>query len=295
MRRNPLRPEVDALLSASTQARCEVLSAIVDDVPKLLEFYVHPFASDEFYPPSLDADEEGARHDIAYMRHGSATGIEKVLQLARAAGRLLGGAFERDLVAGHPYLAIRGQTVTIPSIGYEYALPQPPQSVIEWGMGVSGLFAHTPNLKRRAYQLTAVQLEPGEAALLEGVAERLEVGGSPLRILAGGIARVTDEMIRYTPPPQADLLIASRVGSAGEQLDYGISHCADLLAMGGFLVVGGRVREGGRPYHRIAPLLAADPKLRMVADVTSKPSIVIDGEVVRSMKQERVLVAERVA
>lgn len=118
-------------------------------------------------------------------------------------------------------------------------------------MGIAGLAMHYQNAKSERYRVLGVQKTLGEQALLRGVAEQRGLVAGQVQVLSGGISSNTRTLLENGGTHSYDMVIASRVHSAGNDLVAGIMRAGQLLRHGGLLVARGARRYQGGGYDQI--------------------------------------------
>lgn len=190
---------------------------------------------------------------------------EKSLQLAYQVGRLMGAAMDAELLTAHPPLDIVEDTIGVD--GHLLAFDVQTGTVIEYGLGFNGLVTHIRNVKAGQYSVIGIQKTLGETMALQGLADYNGVPSDNFQILDRGIEYRTKGLLREGNQPAADLVVASRVHGAGQDLRTGINRASQLLRPDGLLVARGPSHYSqGLGYDTLAGIVLKSPELEVVVN-----------------------------
>jgi|GEM_PF-1161845 len=195
------------------------------------------------------------------------SGSDQALDLARKTGAYISAYAMKHpaFVLGQREFSIGDQTMSID--GHEQGYDIQTGWIIDYGMGLSGLMNHMDRIREEKYSVVGLQKDAGETALLEGIAMHRKLDEQQLQIYAGGITRNAGEMVKNGSAGIADAIIASRVHSAGSDLEAGIDMSSQLLRPEGLLVARGPRRfAAGTDYDKLFKRVRQDPKMRIVTN-----------------------------
>ncbi len=191
-------------------------------------------------------------------------GNQKALQLVHQFGRFLGVAYQGGVVGvqGSRDLFITDTHIVIDGIEQPYTLEA--KQIADFGMSFAGIVAHLQNVRAERYKVLGLQEMLGQAALLQGVALQRGIARDRLQVYSGGIQANIDKI----EPHGLDVIIASRVHSAGKDLVFGIERAAMLLRSGGVLVARGPRYYEASGYDRVFGIIRDDPAMRILENRT---------------------------
>jgi hypothetical protein len=250
--------ELETTLAAVRSCNLEVHDALYNPAVAL-SVLGYPFLNTELMPARMndrlpsDFQRFADRVLQPALKHGSRKGEDNVLNLGHAVGRLIGAAVEADLITTFERpIQITDTQILMENFGFKPVIPNALKEIQDWGMSITGLTAHTDNLKADpTYRVTAIQKEPGDTAVIQGYAEYNDIGDN-LTLISGGIARATAAMLKNESTPPSDLIIASRVHMAGTELRDGVIRGPRLLALGGVFIANGPTRYSkGFSYDKV--------------------------------------------
>lgn len=139
--------------------------------------------------------------------------------------------------------------------------------VVEYGIGMNGVYSHIRNLQAGQYAVYGVVHGDAEAEVLDAAREHMGFSEEQLLIECGGLVECIGDMVEAGDEGDADLVIASRVHAAGDELRYGIDEAAMLLRAGGLLVAcGPRVKGWGYDYDQVGEQIAELDSMEVVYD-----------------------------
>jgi hypothetical protein len=241
--------------------------------PDLLAGVGFPYLPNEFPPAEfLSTMGPEARHYFSHVVQPDLLQAlqepkAKSLRLGHQIGRLIGAnGSAGPLFSPQPPMEIRPEAIAVDGhvIPYEIKTGR----VIEYGMGVNGLFAHLQALKRRQHNVYGIQKTAAETAVLRGVADYHHLDRDRLVIADRGIAYRVQQLVRSARTQGlADIVVASRAHGAGEELLFGIAKAAQLLRVGGLLVARGPSQHIlGSGYDAISHQISEDSGLRILLD-----------------------------
>jgi hypothetical protein len=281
------RATMDALAQAGLHAPSDIT------VASLAAGVMGAFMADEVGPASVLPDISAASRQRfekvirPNLARGTQQGNEQALHVAHQAGRLVGAAvMAQRSVDVHPPLQLDGTSVNVDGIKVEYQVQT--GLVLEYGMGLNGLAAHLQNVKQGKYAVFGIQRDAGTATVLRGVTEFWKIPSDALRIVDGGIAKRTEQLINGKNRNTTDLLIASRVHGAGNDLKQGVAAVKDLLRTGGtFIARGPRRYSQGYDYDRVLGDMQREPSMQVTHNHEYKRSIP------RGVEQNRLIIARK--
>jgi hypothetical protein len=198
----------------------------------------------------------------------------EVLDIAYQVGRVLGAnGREGRLIQYAPPLAINRDIIEIDQKEVPHSIGAETKAglVVDYGMGINGLFAHIDNVRNSMYGVYAIQRGAGETAMLKGIVEYVGITDS-VNVVDGGIAHRVDEVLAAGGAGQVDVVLASRVHMAGPELLHGIARGSELLRPDGPLIARGPRKDddeyGAIGYDRVGTLMGEDPDLEIVSNYT---------------------------
>ena len=212
----------------------------------------------------------------------------RVLGLAYQLGRLLAAnSRAQDFKNTNPPLEVTPRNIYVDGRVVPFSIET--GNVIEYGMGVNGLFTHFRNVGAGRYSITSIQKTRGEKAVLEGMADYFGITDDQMTILDRGIGYRMGGLLASGGHQSADLIVASRVHGAGADLKTGIAKGSRLIRIGGLLVARGpRTAKGTVGYDEVATQINRLPNMGMVLD----HEFIEDGPRGRQ-EPSRLIVAER--
>jgi hypothetical protein len=224
--------------------------------------------------------------DLAY---GARRQNPQTLALAHQAGRAFGSAgLSGEIITFNPPLELGPQEIEADGHRIPYSIET--GQVIEYGMGINGLFTHLQNVQAGRYQVYGVHRGRSEVAVLQGICDYYGIAEDKVSLAYQGIARHVAEKLKTAKEP-ADLVVASRVHMAGRELRYGIDKSAGLLRTGGLLVARGpQVDEGGMGYNQVGRCIESNRKLKTMLDVDYRNPHVPKGII----EPNRLIVAQKI-
>jgi|GEM_PF-3679799 len=128
------------------------------------------------------------------------------------------------------------------------------KNVIEYGMGMKGLWSHKESLVNGRYAVTHIGASRLENIVLRGIAEQYDIPESLLRLEHGGIASTVKDLAMSSDySGKVDVIIGSRVHGAPD-LAVGIEYArSNLLRAGGLLALRGpKNYKHGTSYEEAA-------------------------------------------
>lgn len=272
-------PTVDELLTA-----VNMYQSIGFDLPSTIsrnDFFSavsYPFLANETPPAdllkSLTASEQTyfAEEVQPALGYGVEAQIPAAVAFAKQIGSVLGAnGQEGSLCLFAPPVNIRPKVIEADQKQAIHTIDSGdgPGLVIDYGMGANGIYTHLDNIKKERYAVAAIQLGLGEVAVLEGVRNYHGVTNEQMVISAGGITRQVDRILDGGGAGQADLIIASRVHMAGDDLRHGIEFSEDLLRPGGLLVARGpRQCPEYVGYDEVADMIEDDGGFDIISNYT---------------------------
>jgi hypothetical protein len=238
----------------------------------------HPFLINEI-PPAHLLDSFSEDQQVYLFREvqspigiGSENGDPAILSLGRQVGRVLGSSAAmsaRELSDSPVNIGDDVLEVDQKQVRHNISAADGPGLVIDMGMGINGMFWHAQNVKRERYVVAAIQRGAGEVAVLHGLRDYNNIPDARMSIYAGGIAANVDRILAAGDTEQADLLIASRVHMAGDDLRYGMNYSEELLRPGGLLVARGpRKAPGVIGYDEVLDIIEDDGDYDIISNYT---------------------------
>jgi hypothetical protein len=284
--------EANATMEALAQAGLEAPSNI--SAAALAAGVIGAFMPDEVGPasaiPDISASSRQRFQQVIRpnLARGTEQGNEQALHIAHQAGRLVGAAIMAQRVIDvHPPLSLNGKTVSVDGVNIEHQVQT--GLVVEYGMGLNGLAAHLRNVKQGKYAVFGIQRDAGTATVLQGVTDFWKIPSDALRIVDGGIARRAQQLIDGRNKNGTDLLIASRVHGAGNDLKQGVAAAKDLLRLGGtFIARGPRRYAQGYDYDRVLQDMEREPSMHV------DHSRVLRRTIPRGIEHNRLIVARKI-
>ena len=183
------------------------------------------------------------------LRRASRLGDQNTEALAYQVGRLIG----TGNAVPHPGVTFSDNQLFADGYVIPYAVES--GTVLEYGLGLNGLFAHVANLKANRYHVTGIHKSSAEVTVLRGLAAAQGVKESSITLLDKGVSHQVTAILK-SAALDADLIIASRVHQAGSDLRPGLVNASKLLRHGGLLVARGPRRfAAGIGYDQIAKIL----------------------------------------
>lgn len=233
-------------------------------------FLPHQIAAVDQIRDMSPSTKEYFKHEVQpNLMGGAEQGIPQVMRVARHIGRVLtamnkSGLSEVEYDADAP---LKIGSDFIRADGYDVPFHVETGRVIEWGMGISGLDTHISNLRAGRYYLYGVHHTAGETEVLRGA---MDYHGIPPEISKLGHAGLIDEvdmLIADSDWNEADLIIASRVHMAGDDLLYGVESSGQLLRDGGLLVARGPRKSLSHSaetvgYDEVATIIDGDENMK---------------------------------
>ena len=230
------------------------------------------FMPDQF--PPVQALPGLSQHSMAYLGQevqpalykSARQGDERSLALAAQFGRAVGAATsENKAMIIHPPLTVDSAHIHVDNQSVPFSVET--GRVVEYGMGVNGLFTHLRNIQAGAYAVTAIHRSRAEVAVLQGVTEFYGVSSAQLDVIDRGIAYRSGSLLKQQGQESTDLIIASRVHEAGSELRTGIIKGERLLRKAGLLVVRGpRIYSKGIGYDQVADQMHKSKNLQVAVD-----------------------------
>jgi hypothetical protein len=262
---NPVKPEFDAAMDLYTdygfvQPKDITIAAFICGVGGA-------FITEEL-PPAQHLPDIGPTTKRYFGNEVQPTLIEdarrgeaKALDLAHQVGRLISAAHISGMMQTEKPLPFDMVSGTVLVDGRQVEYEPAAQTVVDYGMGMVGLITHLKNVKSNQYALTGIQKTRGEAKALQGMVDHHKQS-DVVGVLSGGITKNAAMLIGNNGEGIIDVVVASRVHSAGDDLENGIKLGSQLLHKGGLLVARGPRRyDHGTDYDRIHDIIKRDPKL----------------------------------
>jgi hypothetical protein len=189
------------------------------------------------------------------------------LTVAHQLGRLMGSDGRNIVKVNHPVNVQKDKVVTD---GVAVPFEIKTGLVIEFGMGLAGLYSHIQNVKSGLYRVTGVHASKPETQLLKGIAEVNKVNGpNAISITDEGITKSINDLLSDPEATTADIVIASRVHPAGVHLASNLSKISKILRPGGLFVGRGPRRyKQGINYDQVARGVLQDPSMAQVINKT---------------------------
>jgi hypothetical protein len=190
---------------------------------------------------------------------------ERFFNLAHQVGRLTAaGAAENRIFVPLRELSISDKSVSTDGHSVDYEADK----VIEFGMGIAGVFSHIQNAKNGHYSVLGVHRSRSEVAVLGGIADFYGLNQSQMETTERGIPQVVNELTAGEERETAGLVIASRVHGAGRDLQIGVAYVSGLLQSGGLLVARGpkRVMKDNIGYNQLLSKVRRDRNMEIVVN-----------------------------
>lgn len=232
------------------------------------------------------------------LQHGAEVGVPEVRRIAWHVGRVIGALNSSRLMTGAGQVPVvhigenlfGGPSEGSPVVVNENSLEADHSEVdfqvrngqvIEFGLGMNGLYSHLNAIRGGRYRVLGIHHTAGEVALLEGVRDYNEVSPDDMQLVSSGIERSVDalalderELTYGEQWNRADLLVASRVHMAGEELMYGISRSSEVLRDDGLLVARGpskaqvnkKTSSEGVGYNEVLDTVEQDPEMEILVN-----------------------------
>lgn len=190
--------------------------------------------------------------------------------LARHVGQLVGSLYLSSKINVSSPFSISANGLTTDGITEPFQLSKN-ATVIDFGMGLSGLVAHKDQLKRRNYNVLAVQENMVVATALQGVIDSLGIPDDTIEIADDGMERASSRLVLDATPRAADFVIASRVHGAGLQLRSAVAKAPLLLRRGGIVLARGPSRyAAGYDYTKVLQQMQKTQTLQIIHRAVSK-------------------------
>ncbi len=174
-------------------------------------------------------------------------GRGKAIEIAQQVGHVFGaiGLARPD----NAVVPVRITDNTLVIEGREVAHDGVNGRVVEYGIGMNGVDSHIRNLQAGRYVVSGMVHGDAEAEVLDAARAHMGFSEEQLMIECGGLMQCIGDMVDNGDDGKADLVIASRVHAAGDELRFGIDAAATLLRVGGLLVAcGPRVKTWEDDY-----------------------------------------------
>jgi hypothetical protein len=216
------------------------------------------------------------------------------LNLAFAIGRLTAAAYEIGYIHSDLPLKINpDRNVEVDGTTLQHKLAG--GKVLELGLGVAGLLAHKRNLQAGSYHVTGVNKNRAETEVLKGMRTELGIANRDLRFSSSGMYistyKLSERAKKEGQPPDIDLIVASRVATAGHELPPSIQQAIPLLEIGGLFIARGPryVPPRGVSYDTVADILGRHPHLKLIRNKK------VDGpNKDKKSRDQRLVVAEKI-
>jgi hypothetical protein len=267
---NPVGAEVEATLQAFVEYGFHRPADITASA--LMAGLGRPFLPQEMPPaehlPDVGFDTKQYFATVVQpeLAHGIRQSDERTFKLAHHMGRVIGAnGVDGPLMKFHPPLQIEDKVIKVD--GHEVPYAAENGCVIEYGMGLNGLFSHVKNARADRYHVYGIHRSRAEVTVIRGALEYMGLSEGQIHVVDRGIAKRVDELLKSREHTEADIVIASRVHGAGPELRHGLAKSVGLLRKDGLLVARGPQHYSkGFDYNSVASRIKTNRQFEVLVD-----------------------------